>query len=834
MSQSSFHRTLIGKSGTSQQERQLAALDPAYARVEDREKKDWLLFAQKLAKELVYTNLQNEADGDWEGFLDVNHDRFLNFLENPDENLFSAREIAEFSKPHRVLFLTFLEILTSHFTPRLNEFSEDHLNYYYREFLQLSHQSSTPDRVHLWFSLSPSQQQVLIPKGSTLIAGKDSLGKELIYETESELIVNKSSLYAAKSLYVETSKTTPKQARESLHRESPNQAFIDMWKVALGEPKPGDSLPNFPNIISNGLNEDDIFSSRIFSFLHFSQDQLRLPFSDLRLLIRLEEEIKPKGKAIQELWAPMNKILFEVGRSRIPNFSFPPNFNPEDFHTNFQLATGINPVPNNPQGTPFETIPLVDNVYDLYKEIKEGGEFENFIKNSLRFQSGKQFRELMKGVNQIREKWLIIYTILETAGRNSQPDLSLLESAPLDYTGEVNDLLQVALPGFERNGPGYSPLVTVRGIQEYNRGLDNLTSYFHLNADELLFIFQQFHEDDVLTQNPALDTQNEVVWNRIYGLTQKAYEAKQITIQENLRGAELSKIALNLLTENPAATAFDEMVKEALGDPNPGNLLPGELTTLLDVEALPSSVRDTYIKDRLFLSQEEFNSLLPIRNGFNSVSIRQAASILALAEGKKRGYAISDEVAIQELTHVYAAPDASAVEKSLGLEEEELIRWRTFGESQRGRSVEERNMEPASLGLAIRSPLLLLTGGRREIKIQLTFHPYSQLAANLTDILALKPFAVKYSSMEEWVELEVDALPVPTLSFSNSEQGSEIILTLQIELSEKMPPLSSSIMEGDNMSHEQPVLQLLLRELSITEDEVETLQSPYQYFQPLS
>ncbi|MDQ3110697.1 MAG: baseplate J/gp47 family protein [Bacteroidota bacterium] len=59
----------LERDGTSQAQRLLAALDPAYISVDERKPEDLLMFALSYAEQLKYFNDKNVHEGDWVGFL---------------------------------------------------------------------------------------------------------------------------------------------------------------------------------------------------------------------------------------------------------------------------------------------------------------------------------------------------------------------------------------------------------------------------------------------------------------------------------------------------------------------------------------------------------------------------------------------------------------------------------------------------------------------------------------------------------------------------------------------------------------------------------------------
>lgn len=70
MAQLSDIRNLLQRDGTSQAQRQLAALDPATVKVDERDVEDFLVFALRFAEQVNYYGLDNEGAGDWTPFFE--------------------------------------------------------------------------------------------------------------------------------------------------------------------------------------------------------------------------------------------------------------------------------------------------------------------------------------------------------------------------------------------------------------------------------------------------------------------------------------------------------------------------------------------------------------------------------------------------------------------------------------------------------------------------------------------------------------------------------------------------------------------------------------------
>ncbi|WP_281636924.1 baseplate J/gp47 family protein [Flavobacterium marginilacus] len=102
-------------------------------------------------------------------------------------------------KPHFTLYLSFLKLLGIAQT-QLNEFTNRHLDFYYKDVLQIQPANACPDYVHLLFEPNPDKT-VLIPKGTVFPAGKNSLGKNKFYASTSDQVINNGVLHSFLSNY---------------------------------------------------------------------------------------------------------------------------------------------------------------------------------------------------------------------------------------------------------------------------------------------------------------------------------------------------------------------------------------------------------------------------------------------------------------------------------------------------------------------------------------------------------------------------------------------------------------------------------------------------------
>jgi hypothetical protein len=103
-------------------------------------------------------------------------------------------------EPHFALFLAFLRLL-SHGKDHLNGLTERHLRFYYNRVLRLSERQNVPSEAFVAFELAKHVDSFLLPAGTALKAGKDALGKEILYSLTEDFVPNKAQVAALQSVF---------------------------------------------------------------------------------------------------------------------------------------------------------------------------------------------------------------------------------------------------------------------------------------------------------------------------------------------------------------------------------------------------------------------------------------------------------------------------------------------------------------------------------------------------------------------------------------------------------------------------------------------------------
>ncbi|WP_312078178.1 hypothetical protein [Chryseobacterium sp.] len=104
-------------------------------------------------------------------------------------------------QPHYALFLSFLKLL-GFATQKLNEFTQKHLDFYYKDIIKTENQDAKPDFVHL--TVEPQKTaNFLLSKNTIFPAGKNSLGEKKYYSSTADQIINEIKLKKFSGFYFE-------------------------------------------------------------------------------------------------------------------------------------------------------------------------------------------------------------------------------------------------------------------------------------------------------------------------------------------------------------------------------------------------------------------------------------------------------------------------------------------------------------------------------------------------------------------------------------------------------------------------------------------------------
>ncbi|MCC7222697.1 MAG: hypothetical protein IT273_03165 [Chitinophagales bacterium] len=202
LSQLAAKVSVVLRDGTSQEQRLLEALDPKYISVDERDFKDFIAFFHQFAQYIRFYHPNFIADSDWTPFFslfdglekDHNGEKW-NRIQKQIEN-------GGMVQPHLSLLITFLHLF-KHAQNHLNTLTERHLDYYYREVLRFMGKPAYPDRIHVLVELAKNIDQIIVPKDTLLVAGKDASDADIHYAVERETAINCAQITQLKSLFID-------------------------------------------------------------------------------------------------------------------------------------------------------------------------------------------------------------------------------------------------------------------------------------------------------------------------------------------------------------------------------------------------------------------------------------------------------------------------------------------------------------------------------------------------------------------------------------------------------------------------------------------------------
>jgi hypothetical protein len=182
MSDDCQHKNPLTLSGTAQEDRLPKFLDPDMVKIDGKTEEDYRRIVQELAELVQYYDGNHLREGGWEDFF----------------------KDSEFHKenPHLALFNAFISLI-QYAQDDINDITAKHLEFYYKDVLQLALRSETADEAHIIFELANNISDRIVKEGTYLKAEKDANGKERLFKTKNEIVVNNSVVSELKSVFVE-------------------------------------------------------------------------------------------------------------------------------------------------------------------------------------------------------------------------------------------------------------------------------------------------------------------------------------------------------------------------------------------------------------------------------------------------------------------------------------------------------------------------------------------------------------------------------------------------------------------------------------------------------
>jgi len=161
-----------------------------------------------------YTQVQ------WLQFMKINHaanhnlfsgifDQFLmafsKLVQGAEKDLLLSLEKRNTHPAHYALFLAFLRLFRFA-QDDMNTIGKRHLDFYYKEVLQLKETAALPNSAHIIAELSKPVNDFILADDTLFKAGKDSQGKDVLYALNNETTFNKATIKSLRSVYIGTAK----------------------------------------------------------------------------------------------------------------------------------------------------------------------------------------------------------------------------------------------------------------------------------------------------------------------------------------------------------------------------------------------------------------------------------------------------------------------------------------------------------------------------------------------------------------------------------------------------------------------------------------------------
>ncbi|HVI44762.1 MAG TPA: baseplate J/gp47 family protein [Chitinophaga sp.] len=173
-----------------------------------RQNENWQLTMDKLiAKDALLVRLKNYPRRKREKMLAQLDELFSIFYKGLQQA--QAFALSDFDKvltgeqkhqPHVGLLYAFLRLFDL-VRGKMNTITDQHLKFFYEEVLQLKKRPLQPDHAHIVTELAKQLPDYLLKDNTSLKAGKDATGKEVVFKTEESVVLNKAKVNQLRTLF---------------------------------------------------------------------------------------------------------------------------------------------------------------------------------------------------------------------------------------------------------------------------------------------------------------------------------------------------------------------------------------------------------------------------------------------------------------------------------------------------------------------------------------------------------------------------------------------------------------------------------------------------------
>jgi hypothetical protein len=147
-------------------------------------------------------NLPDDARDDLDSIFQMLFQTYRQIIQQASAALLSCLKDQQDHPPALALYVAFWYVMQAA-RDDLNRMTQRHLDFFYRQVLQLKDRPAQPDSAHLVFELAKGQTEHKLATGTRFKAGKDASGKALIYQLDQDIVVHKAQIASLKGLFLD-------------------------------------------------------------------------------------------------------------------------------------------------------------------------------------------------------------------------------------------------------------------------------------------------------------------------------------------------------------------------------------------------------------------------------------------------------------------------------------------------------------------------------------------------------------------------------------------------------------------------------------------------------
>ncbi|HRO45270.1 hypothetical protein [Agriterribacter sp.] len=146
--------------------------------------------------------LRDQLAGLLPSFLDAIRIIAGTAAQSMEQSLFPLKEeLQKKHTPHLALLFAFLKLF-QHLQGDLNTYTKKHLDFFYKQVLQLKARDAVPDKAHIVFEIQKQLDKYLLKKGLLVKDGKDNNKSEIRFALDDEIVVNKTQVADKRTLFL--------------------------------------------------------------------------------------------------------------------------------------------------------------------------------------------------------------------------------------------------------------------------------------------------------------------------------------------------------------------------------------------------------------------------------------------------------------------------------------------------------------------------------------------------------------------------------------------------------------------------------------------------------